>query len=658
MFIQLAVCLLFVLQTDVVLPQIDVAQDTNRQVTIDRESGQYLGHPTTVLLKDGKTVLCVYPKGHGKGALILKRSADGGRTWSDRLPVPDSWATSKETPHIFPVTDKYGVERLILFSSLYPIRMSVSEDDGVTWSELEPIGDYGGIVGMSDMIEIGPGQYTAFFHDDGRFIANTGKSTGLFHVYAVDSIDGGMTWGNPRVVAHRPNLHLCEPGLIRSPDGKRFAMLLRENSRQKNSHICFSEDNGATWSTPVEMPDSLIGDRHQAVYAHDGRLFISFRDTNTNSPSHGDWVAWVGTFEDIEQGDAGEYRVRLSDNHYRADCAYPGVEVLPDGTIFAATYGHWDEGEQPFIRGIHLTLDELDELLKFDGRFHCYVLGRAQDGGMPHLGCEKECCVNARSTGHAEYPACLGIHDTHTGKLLLVEATPAIESQVSLLHKLSGVTNRGRHPFDALLLTHAHIGHYAGLIQLGREVASTTAIPTFVTERMANFLTTNGPWSQLVALNQIELRPFPDTDQLSTSFSPIEGIEVEAITVPHRDEFSDTVAYKIHGPQRTVLFVPDIDRWEGNETLLERLLDGVDVAYIDATFYDGRELPGRDMTKIPHPMMIDTMDLLQSYSDDYPGAIRFIHLNHTNPAYSDTDIQKELHRRGFRIAQQGEQVKL
>ena len=658
MFFEPAYLAVLSLLASTTIPQIDLADDHYRQVTIDREVGQYLGHPTTVLLDDGKTILCVYPKGHGRGEIVLKRSEDGGKTWSDRLPTPDSWATSKETPHIFPVTDKDGVKRLVLFSSLYPIRMSVSENSGVSWSELKPIGAYGGIVGMSDMIETGTGEYTAFFHDDGRFITEDGTNVGLFHVYAVDSIDGGLNWSAPRVVTHNPNVHLCEPGLVLSPDGKKYAMLLRENSRTKNSHICFSEDKGKTWSTPIEMPRSLTGDRHQAVYASDDRLFISLRDTAPESESYGDWVAWVGTFEDLEQGNEGMYRVRLSDNLYRADCAYPGVELLRDGTIFSATYGHWDSGQQPYIRGVHLTLQELDEMLALNARFHCYVLGRAQDGGVPHLGCEKSCCMNARTTGLKEYPACLGIHDTETGKLLLVEATPAIETQVALLHERSGVQNRARLPFDALLLTHAHIGHYSGLIHLGREVASTNAIPTYVTKRMANFLSTNGPWSLLVSLNQIELHVLPETDYFSTSFSPIDGLKVEAIKVPHRDEFSDTVAFKLFGPDKGVLFVPDIDRWEGHEELLTKLLIDVDVAYIDATFYDGRELPNRDLTKIPHPMMIDTMKRLSTFASENPGTIRFIHLNHTNPAFNDRDIQYNLRDLGFRLAEQGERIGL
>ena len=344
------------------IQQVDLANDTNRQVTIDKEKGQYLGHPTTVLLDDGKTILCAYPKGHGKGQLVMKKSVDGGITWSDRLPVPSSWSTSKETPHMYQVADAEGTKRLILFSSLYPIRMSVSEDEGTSWSELESIGAYGGIVGMADLIETGKGKYTAFFHDDGRFINNSGKATGLFYVYAIDSIDGGLTWSTPRVVAHDPNVHLCEPGLITSPDGKRFAMLLRENSRTKNSHICFSDDKGVTWTSPVEMDASLTGDRHQATYDNNGRLFISFRDTDKKSPTVGDWVAWIGSFEALEQGYAGEYRIRLSDNLHSWDCAYPGVECLPDGTIFTATYGHWDESEKPYIRGVHVNLSDVEDL--------------------------------------------------------------------------------------------------------------------------------------------------------------------------------------------------------------------------------------------------------------------------------------------------------
>ena len=150
------------------IPILDLADDKFRQSIVDREEGQYLGHPTTVLLDDGKTILTVYPKSHGKGPIVMKKSPDGGKTWSERLCVPDSWATSLEVPTVYKTVGPDGKGHLIMFSSLYPIRMAHSEDEGATWTELEPIGDYGGIVGMADVTEVGCGEYLAFFHEDGR----------------------------------------------------------------------------------------------------------------------------------------------------------------------------------------------------------------------------------------------------------------------------------------------------------------------------------------------------------------------------------------------------------------------------------------------------------------------------------------------------------
>ena len=345
------------------IPLVDLAGQKHRQVVVDREPGQYLGHPTTVLLEDGKTILVVYPKGHGKGAIVMKRSTDGGLTWSDRLPVPENWSTSKETPTIHRVVDSMGTRRLILFSGLYPIRMSVSKDDGRTWTPLEPIGEFGGIVAMASVERLRNGDYMALFHDDGRFLHKNGKPT-AFRVYKTISRDGGLTWGGPKVIAKHPAAHLCEPGIVRSPDGRQIAVLLRENSRKFNSFVIFSSDEGQTWTKPRELPGALTGDRHAGKYGPDGRLFLSFRDTTLESPTKGDWAGWVGTYDDIVTGREGQYRVRLIDNRQAADCAYPGVEVLPDGTFVATTYGHWSKGEAPYIVSVRFTLEELDGLAK------------------------------------------------------------------------------------------------------------------------------------------------------------------------------------------------------------------------------------------------------------------------------------------------------
>jgi len=343
------------------IPLIDLAHESQRQVIVDKEPGQYLGHPTTVLLEDGKTILAVYPKGHGRGAIVMKKSTDGGLTWSDRLPVPDNWATSQEVPTLYRVIDSQSTKRLIMFSGLYPIRMAVSEDDGTTWTALAPIGDFGGVVAMSSVVRLKNGDYMALFHDDGRFLRGAGK-TAKFQVFKTFSGDGGLTWGQPQVVTEHPTAHLCEPGAIRSPDGKQIALLMRENSRKHNSFGVFSDDEGQSWGKPIELPGSLTGDRHVGRYAPDSRLFITFRDTTHESPTKGDWVGWAGRYEDIVSGREGQYRVRLMDNHKAADCAYPGLELLPDGTFVTTTYGHWIEGESPFIVSVRFKLEEIDAL--------------------------------------------------------------------------------------------------------------------------------------------------------------------------------------------------------------------------------------------------------------------------------------------------------
>lgn len=360
------------------IPIVDISADRSRQVIVDREAGQYLGHPTTVLLEDGKTMLIVYPKGHGRGAIVSKRSTDGGRTWSQRLPTPKSWETSLEVPTLHRVVDAAGKKRIIMFSGLYPIRMAVSEDDGEHWSELVPVGDFGGVVTMATVIGIHhPGRYLAFFHDDGRFIRGGEESRFTmksphservspaakpwrFWVYTTLSKDGGLTWSIPVPIASLPDANLCEPGVVRSPDGKQLAVLLRENSRRYNSFVIFSDDEGLSWTEPRELPAALTGDRHTAKYAPDGRLFISFRDTTHVSPTKGDWVGWVGTYQDIASGREGQYRVRIMDNTQGADCCYPGVELLPDGTFVTTTYGHWTEGEAPYIVSVRFQLEELD----------------------------------------------------------------------------------------------------------------------------------------------------------------------------------------------------------------------------------------------------------------------------------------------------------
>ncbi|MDA7541581.1 glycoside hydrolase [bacterium] len=356
------------------LPHLDLDQQRFRQVVVDREKGQYLGHPTTCLLDDGKTMLCVYPRGHGRGAIVYKRSTDGGLTWSARLTTPKSWASSKEVPTLHRVVDAEGKKRIIMWSGLYPARLAVTEDDGSNWSELKPVGNWGGIVvmGFVEKLQNEKGRYMAMFHDDGRFFAKNAtpkKNKKVMTLFKTFSNDGGLTWSFPEMVFKSSKIHLCEPGCIRSPDGKKLAVLLRENSRSKNSHVIFSEDEGKSWSKPRELPLSLTGDRHTGKYGADGRLFISFRcrapkNKVEGRKFEGDWVGWVGTWDDLENGSQGQYMVRLKDNKKGYDTTYPGVEVLPDDTFVVTTYGHWEKNESPYILSVRFTLKELDDLAK------------------------------------------------------------------------------------------------------------------------------------------------------------------------------------------------------------------------------------------------------------------------------------------------------
>ena len=351
------------------IPFLDLDDQLYRQVVVDHEHGQYLGHPTTVLLEDGRTILCVYPKGHGRGGIVYKRSADGGLHWSDRLPVPENWATSKEVPTLHRVIGPDGKKRIIMFSGLFPCRMAVTEDDGATWSDLRSVGDWGGIVTMGCVTDLrtGPGHYMAMFHDDGRYCTSTPQQTKpiTFTLYKTLSTDGGLSWSFPEVIDSSTSHHICEPGILRSPDGNQLAVLLRENARQHNSQIILSDDEGKTWSKHRDLPASLNGDRHTGKYLSDGRIFISFRGVQPKgltADHQGDWVAWVGTYDDLVRRNEGQYVVRLKDNKKGSDCAYPGVEVLPDDTIVTTTYGHWSANQMPYVLSVRLKLTELDAM--------------------------------------------------------------------------------------------------------------------------------------------------------------------------------------------------------------------------------------------------------------------------------------------------------
>ena len=255
------------------------------------------------------------------------------------------------------------------------------------------------------------------------------------------------------------------------------------------------------------------------------------------------------------------------------------------------------------------------------------VLGIAQDGGMPHIGCQRPPCSDARAgLRAAEKVACLGLVNRETGAAYLFDATPDLPAQ---LQALTG----GRVP-DAVFLTHAHIGHYTGLMYLGKEALASRAVPVYGTRRMGEFLAANGPWSLLVKDRNIDLRTLEPDRPLSLPG----GVTVTAFTVPHRDEFTDTVGFRIEGPRAKALFVPDTDRWEKWPRSIRELVDGVDLAFLDGTFASPREVAPRGPAGIPHPIMSATRDLLRGTR----ARVWFIHLNHTNQEFlGGKDVARE-----------------
>jgi pyrroloquinoline quinone biosynthesis protein B len=282
---------------------------------------------------------------------------------------------------------------------------------------------------------------------------------------------------------------------------------------------------------------------------------------------------------------------------------------------------------------------------------HAVVLGVAQDAGIPHIGCRQELCVQARrDPARRERVACLGlVHES--GRRFLIDATPDLPSQIESLNG-SRETPDPRRPVDGILLTHAHIGHYTGLMYLGREGLGARGVPVHATPRMARFLRENAPWSQLVALGNIELRELTPGRELELA----PGLRVTALPVPHRDELSDTVAYRVRGVRGSLLYVPDIDKWERWDRDIEAEAAGVDVALLDGTFADAAEVPGRSLAEIPHPLVGETAERLGAAR--LRGRVSFIHLNHTNRLLWDEPAREELRRRGFRIARDGEELPL
>lgn len=274
------------------------------------------------------------------------------------------------------------------------------------------------------------------------------------------------------------------------------------------------------------------------------------------------------------------------------------------------------------------------------------ILGTIQDAGSPHIACKKECCASLfENPDSNRQVVSLGIVDPENDKIYLFEATPSFTTQVKTLMQFSA--SEKELP-DGIFLTHAHIGHYTGLMYLGKEATNANEITVYAMPRMKSFLENNGPWSQLVSNKNIELSALENNSEVTLT----SNIKVVPFIVPHRDEYSETVGYKIIGPNKSVVFIPDIDKWQKWELDIVEVISKSDYAFIDATFYSGDEINTRDISEIPHPFIIESMALFESLPASEKNKIHFIHFNHTNPVVNpESEAYKVITGNGFHVAQ-------
>jgi pyrroloquinoline quinone biosynthesis protein B len=294
---------------------------------------------------------------------------------------------------------------------------------------------------------------------------------------------------------------------------------------------------------------------------------------------------------------------------------------------------------------------------RFDGPF-VRVVGTAQDGGLPHAACTcNNCEIARRHPDRKGHIASLALVLPVSGKVYLIDATPDIRDQLYALrdvrHPVEGRVDR--ETLDGIFLTHAHIGHYLGLAFFGFEAVHTGGLPVWSTPRMGEFLSDNGPWSQLVELNNITLWEIVPGAAVELE----EGVTVTAIRAPHRDEYADTLGYRIDGPSRSLFYLPDTDSWAAWTHPLPEALAGIDFALLDGTFFSLDELPGRRVESIGHPLIRQTMDLLEESVQTSGLEVFFTHLNHSNPALDPgSPERKEIESRGFRVLEEGQEFEL
>lgn len=299
-----------------------------------------------------------------------------------------------------------------------------------------------------------------------------------------------------------------------------------------------------------------------------------------------------------------------------------------------------------------LAVDSQSSITTPESSPYLVVLGVVQDAGYPQAGCYlKHCLPGWEDPRKRRGAVSLALIDNQSKQKLMIEATPDFAQQ---FYNLNTIAPDSEYQFSGIFLTHAHIGHYAGLMHLGKESMNASQVPVYAMPRMADFLSQNGPWSQLVDFKNIQIQTIGDGQT-----THIAGSTITPFLVPHRDEYSETVGFRISGPNKKAVFIPDINKWSAWGIDISEVVRRVDYALLDATFFSNGELPGRDMSKIPHPFVSETVDALKELSMEDRNKVWFIHMNHTNPLLdSQSKEAKFIKSEGFNVAVEGTRLGL
>ncbi|MFV1981460.1 MAG: MBL fold metallo-hydrolase, partial [Rhodothermia bacterium] len=451
----------------------------------------------------------------------------------------------------------------------------------------------------------------------------------------------------PETVLHVLASHPTPPAFD-GPEGR--------NKRRNHDEIRF-------WNYYLHDADFIVDDGGTAGGLGSGERFVIVGDLNADPDEGSSFGNPIGTFlfdhprvngDFVPEGDLDIEGLDSDDTArwgLRVDYVLPSAgAIVTGGAVHRHAYTADEVPSDHFPVWLDLEIPVSRDQLCGNGGPALVVLGVAQDAGYPQAGSKHHPAFDDFSLRH--FATSLAVLDPADGTRWMFEATPDFKDQ---LHGIDTLMPSHDVPgLDGVFLTHAHIGHYTGLMQLGHEAIGAKGIPVFAMPRMAEFLSSNGPWDQLVRYNNISLRVLANETPVNLN----SRITVTPFLVPHRDEYSETVGYRITGPTRTVVFIPDINKWElldATGTTIEEIIGDADLALVDGSFYSSGELGGRDMSEFPHPFVVESMARFDSAASEIRSRITFIHLNHTNPALDvDSPQYDAVVAKGYRVAREGQ----